>query len=697
MRIKNYIYAAGLALGLLAGCKEVKAPEPCGPCPNEDQIAWQNTEYYAFIHFSMNTFTDIEWGYGNVDPKKFAPTALDCDQWAETCKKAGMKGIILTCKHHDGFCLWPTATTDYSVKQSPWRDGKGDLVRELSDACRKYGLKFGIYLSPWDRNNAAYGTPEYLDIFRAQLRELLTNYGEVFEIWFDGANGGTGYYGGADENRSVDRKTYYDWPTTYQLVRELQPHAMLFSDAGPDIRWCGDEEGWVGKTNWSTLRRDEVWPGWPRYEELRNGHEDGNYWVPAEVNVSTRPGWFYHASEDHKVKTRGELLDIYYQSIGRNGTLLINFPVDRRGRIHEKDSIQIMKLAESVKADFSQNVAEGATAEATNVRGDSRRYAAACVTDGDTATYWATDDSVKQAALTIDLGKPTRFNRFLVQEYIRLGQRVKGFTVEALADTGWTQLASETTIGYKRILRLPTTTTTKVRFTVTNAKACPLISNIALYDAPKLLTRPDIHRNHAGIVTLQSADSESLIYYTLDGSEPDSTSTLYTAPFTLDHKAKFRARAYDPLTGRSSSVAEQDFDIVRKDWKVVGLDAKGTLRATDCYDGDEKTVWQNPSATMPADLVIDLGKTYTLSGFRYLPDQSRYAAGIIFNYECYVSKDGRRWELASSGEFSNIRNNPIWQTKWFTPKRARFIKLSALSNTEGNQGAAYAEVDVITQ
>ncbi|MGM9759621.1 MAG: alpha-L-fucosidase, partial [Parabacteroides sp.] len=576
MHCKQYIAAWGLLVSLLPACQETPAPEAYGPCPSEDQITWQEMERTAFIHFSMNTFTDIEWGYGDVPTETFNPSALDCDQWVTVCKQAGIKGIILTTKHHDGFCLWPTATTEYSVKNSPWKDGKGDLVRELSDACRKQGLKFGVYLSPWDRNTACYGTPEYIQMFRAQLTELLTNYGEIFEVWFDGANGGTGYYGGAREDRSVDRKNYYDWPGTIALVRQLQPHAMIFGDGGPDVRWCGDEEGWVGETNWSPLRRDEVYPGWPLYEQLRYGHEDGTHWVPAEVDVSTRPGWFYHASEDHKVKTLPRLLDIYYQSCGRNGQLLINFPVDKRGRIHANDSTQMVRLAEAIEADFAVNLAADAKAEATQVRGNSRKYRAANVTDNDKESYWATDDSITNASLTLQLKKPTEVNRFLVQEYIRLGQRVKGFTVEAFVNGDWQLLDKQTTIGYKRILRFPTVTTDKIRFTITDAKACPLISHIALYHAPKVLTAPTVQRDKKGLVTVKAADAEASLHYTLDGSVPTAESPLYEQPVLVDHPATFQVIAYDPERGQSSPVTKEEFDVVRTDWKVVGTEDANT-------------------------------------------------------------------------------------------------------------------------
>ena len=285
-------------------------------------------ELYGFLHFSVNTFTDREWGLGDESPTVFDPTDFDADQIVTVAKTAGMKGLILTAKHHDGFCLWPSKLTRHSVASSPWRGGQGDVVRELSDACRRHGLGFGVYLSPWDRHHAEYGRPAYLDYFRGQLRELLTGYGPLFEVWFDGANGGDGYYGGARETRRIDRRSYYDWETTWRLVRELQPGAALFSDAGPDVRWVGNEKGIAFDPAWATLNRDDFAPGEADEARLNRGDRPGTHWLPAECDVSIRPGWFYHPAEDEKVKSPDELLDLYYQSVGRGASFLLNVPPD---------------------------------------------------------------------------------------------------------------------------------------------------------------------------------------------------------------------------------------------------------------------------------------------------------------------------------------------------------------------------------
>lgn len=471
----------------LFSCRETPPPAPVGPLPSERQLAWHQMEYYAFIHFSMNTFTNMEWGMGSEKPEQFNPTALDCRQWARICKAAGMKGIILTAKHHDGFCLWPSAYTEHSVKNSPWENGKGDVVKELSEACKEYGLKMGLYLSPWDRNHADYGKPEYITYYRNQMKELMGNYGEIFEVWFDGANGGTGWYGGANEERRIDRTTYYDWENTWKIVRELQPGAVMFSDGGPDIRWVGNEQGWARPTNWSLLKKKDFAPGVvDNLEHLRAGQEDGTDWIPAEVDVSIRPGWFYHPAEDTLVKSLPKLLDIYYHSVGRNANMLLNIPVDQRGLIHEADSARLMELAEALKAGFATDLAFGKKVTATSIRGKSKHYGAANVNDNNPATYWTTGDSAKQASLTIDMINPTAFNRFLVQEFIPLGQRVKKFKLEALVNDSWQTIAEESTVGYKRILRFPEVTATKIRFSVEDAKACPVISNIQVFKAPEL-------------------------------------------------------------------------------------------------------------------------------------------------------------------------------------------------------------------
>ena len=436
----------------------------------------------AFVHFSLNTFTGKEWGYGDEKASIFNPTSFNPDQWVDAFKNAGFKGVILTCKHHDGFCLWPTAYSEHSVKNSPFKNGAGDVVKELSEACKRQGLKFGVYLSPWDRNHAEYGSPAYLEYYRNQLKELFTHYGPIFEMWFDGANGGDGYYGGANEKRRINGSTYYDWPTTLSLVREMEPGILFFSDAGPGVRWVGNERGVAGETNWCTITPDTLFAGKAGIEHLLNeGHENGSAWIPAEVDVSIRPGWFYHSKEDSLVKSGEKLFEIYLTSVGRGSTLLLNIPPDQRGLIHENDLQSLQELRKILDTELKNNLALNAAAKASSHRGDSDAFAPQMAIDQNPETYWATDDEVRSADIEIDVGKPRTVKYIQLQEYIKLGQRVKSFKVEAWDGASWKVLVNATTIGYKRILRLEPTETSKLKITILDSKACPLISNIELF------------------------------------------------------------------------------------------------------------------------------------------------------------------------------------------------------------------------
>lgn len=475
-----------ISMALPAEIRRVSAPAPFGPVPSPRQLRWHEMEFYGFIHFSINTFTDKEWGYGDESPALFNPTDFDAEQIARTAREAGMKGLILTSKHHDGFCLWPSKYTEHSVKNSPWRGGRGDIVKEISDACRKYGLKFGIYLSPWDRNHKDYGRPEYLTYFRNQLRELLTRYGPVFEIFFDGANGGDGFYGGAREMRRIDRETYYDWAATWQMVRKLQPRACLFSDAGPDVRWVGNERGIAGDPCWATLNSDDFVPGRADEARLNRGDRPGSRWVPAECDVSIRPGWFYHAQEDERVRTAQNLIELYYSSVGRGASLLLNLPPDRRGRIHENDVRSLREFRRRLDATFAKDLARGASVTASNIRGQARdaRFLPRNVIDGRRDTYWASDDGIKTPELILDLGRDVRFNVVRIRESLPLGQRVEAFALDQWRDDRWVEFARGTSIGNCRLVRSESITTSKLRLRITQSAVCPAISEVALFAEP---------------------------------------------------------------------------------------------------------------------------------------------------------------------------------------------------------------------
>ncbi|NBP69398.1 MAG: glycoside hydrolase family 29 [Cytophagia bacterium] len=471
-----------LLVSFACSTQRTQAPLPLEPLPSAAQMAWHEMEMNAFIHFTTNTFTDKEWGYGDENPAVFNPTALDTDQWISTLQAAGFKGVILTCKHHDGFCLWPSQYTDHSVKESPFQKGEADIVKSVSESCQKYGMKFGIYVSPWDRNRADYGQPSYITYYRNQLKELFTNYGPVFEMWFDGANGGDGYYGGAREKREIDRSTYYDWPNTLDSVRKMQSDVIFFSDAGPGVRWSGNEAGIGGETNWNMLSPDTVYAGKANIEKLLNsGSETGTHWIPAEVNTSIRPGWFYHEKEDSMVKTPEQLFDIYLTSVGRGSTLLLNVPPDRRGLLHENDVRALKEWRTLIDQTFATDLAQDAIVKSDTYRGNDTQYHADKLIDKDVKTFWATDDDTKTGSITLELSESKLIKYVVLQEPIQLGQRVKSFTISVWKNGQWQEAANGNTIGYKRIMKIEPTTTTQVRITINDARACPLLSTVALY------------------------------------------------------------------------------------------------------------------------------------------------------------------------------------------------------------------------
>ncbi len=416
------------------------------PFPSARQLKWHALEAYAFAHFSINTFTGKEWGYGDESPTLFDPTEFDADQIVGAVAAAGLKGFLLTCKHHDGFCLWPSPLTEHSVKNSPWKNGQGDIVREFSDACARHNIKFGVYLSPWDRNRADYGTPQYVEYFRDQLRDLLTNYGPIFEVWFDGANGGDGYYGGARETRTIDKANYYDWENTWQIVRELQPDACIFSK---DLRWVGNERGFAGDPCWATLHNNSIWPGHLHREQLNRGDRDGTRWLPAEVDVSSRPGWFFH--EEQRIKPLSHLLKIYFESVGRGASLLLNVTPDRRGLLPEHDVAVLTEWNRVLSQTFAADVAAGA------------------------------QQTKSENEIVLDWGEDRTFNVINLREELPLGQRVGEFALDFWDGNAWQQFAQSTSIGNRKLIQTEDITTDKVRLRITEAWAPAAIREFALF------------------------------------------------------------------------------------------------------------------------------------------------------------------------------------------------------------------------
>lgn len=466
-----------LALSACASAARVPPPAPLLPLPSPAQLRWHAREAYAFVHFNMNTFSGAEWGEGSESPELFQPSALDCTQWARVCKAAGLEGIILTAKHHDGFCLWPSKHSTHTVAASSWRGGQGDVLRELAEACRAEGLFFGVYISPWDRNSPLYGDSErYNDYYVAQLEELLTQYGEVTELWWDGACGE-----GPNGKRQV-----YDWPRFRATARRFAPEAVVFSDVGPDLRWVGNERGFAGETNWNMLSIEGFEPGAnaPAVEVLNAGQEDGTHWIPGECDVSIRPGWYYHAEQDDKVKSVAELLAIWHGSVGRGANLLLNLPVDRRGLVHENDAARLVEWRAALDALYAEDLAPRAHASASEVRGGDPLYGAERVLDDDPATYWAQDDARRAGALELTWAEPCTFDRVRLEEPLFLGQRVRAFVLEGEVDGAWRELARGTTIGARRILSFPAVRATRLRVRLEDARATPALSRIQVFLAP---------------------------------------------------------------------------------------------------------------------------------------------------------------------------------------------------------------------
>ncbi len=454
--------------------------------PSERQLRWQRLEITGFFHFGINTFTNREWGQGTEDPRLFNPTQLDADQWVATCQQAGIRQVILTAKHHDGFCLWPSQYTEHSVKNSPWKNGQGDVVREVSDACRKYGIGFGVYLSPWDRNAPMYGSEAYNTYFIQQLTELLTHYGRIDEVWFDGANGE-----GPNGKRQV-----YDFNRWYELIRRLQPDATI-AIMGPDVRWVGTESGYGRDTEWSVLPLDAQM----QEKVAANSQSDptfvpngdltasdlgsreqligakGLIWYPAETDVSIRPGWFYHPEEDDKVKTPEKLFDIYCSSVGKNSVLLLNLPPNQQGLLHPTDVHNLLEWKRLRDITFSKNKASGATLRSKQANELSN------VLDGRDNTHATTQDSV--LVLELKLKGPQQFDMLMLQENIEIGQRIEKFVLEYRDKGQWRLITEGTTVGYKRLLRFDPVITDKVRLRVLSSRLAPALSEIALYKLPE--------------------------------------------------------------------------------------------------------------------------------------------------------------------------------------------------------------------
>lgn len=479
------LYTAGNYVAIPAGSSSATIIEKAAKVvPSPRQLRWQQLELTGFLHFGMNTFTNKEWGDGTESPSLFNPTSLDAGQWVKACKDGGIKQVIITAKHHDGFCLWPSKYTEHSVKSSPWKGGKGDVVKEVSDACRAQGMGFGVYLSPWDRNSPYFGdSAKYNNYFVNQLTELLTNYGRVDEVWFDGANG----------EGPTGKKQVYDFNRWYTLIRKLQPTATI-AVMGPDLRWVGTESGYGREMEWSVVPTDaqrqdkvaatsqkEVAFAPKNMMETDLGSREkikqaqALVWYPAEIDVSIRPGWFHHPAEDNQVKTTAQLLDIYNSSVGRNGVLLLNIPPAKNGLITQQDIASLKAWKAALGKTYATNLLKGST-----VSGLSSAKAAALL-DNQYSTYWTTTGRDTTATLSFSLPAPQRFDVLQLQENITVGQRIEKFVLEYKSGAEWKTAAAGTTVGYKRILKFDPIQAQYVRLRIISSRLNPTLSAIGLY------------------------------------------------------------------------------------------------------------------------------------------------------------------------------------------------------------------------
>lgn len=555
--------------------------------PTPQQLEWQRMELTAFLHFGVNTFTGREWGDGTEDPAIFNPTSLDCEQWVRTLKEAGFKMAIITAKHHDGFCLWPTKTTRHSVASSSWKGGKGDVVRELRDACKKYGIKFGVYLSPWDRNASCYGdSPAYNQFFIEQLTELLTNYGEVHEVWFDGANG----------EGPNGKKQIYDWDAILKTIRRLQPKAVT-AIMGDDVRWVGNEKGIGRETEWSAT---VLTPGiYPRSGEQNKelgifgkakdlGGRDivaratELFWYPSEVDVSIRPGWFYHADQDKQVKTLNHLTDIYFKSVGYNSVLLLNIPPDLRGLINENDVQRLKEFSGYLKKTFARNYV---------LRGNE--------------AWHGTSGTVRQ----YDIQKGALVNAFMIQEDVSKGQRIESFLVEAYKDGSWIHMAEGTTVGYKRLVRFSDTRPERIRVTIRSARGVANVAAVGLFYA-----EPLADKNEEIQLSDVPVDGWQVV-----GGNADSRKAI-----DGDRKTVWRASALMPLVvDMGNKVEVSGFSYAPS----IGEDLTGTIYKYAFYVSLDGQLWTQCEASgefsnimhNPVPYFVRFGKTYPARYFKLEP------------------------------------------------------------------------------
>lgn len=668
----HHLILTALSLGCVNAADQ---PAPYGPLPTRQQVDWLRMEWYAFVHFGLNTYTNKEWGYGNESPSLFNPQQFNAQKIANTFRDAGMTGMIYTAKHHDGWCSWPTSSTTHSIRKSPWKKGKGDVVKEFAEACKKAGIKFGTYLSPWDRNCAEYGRAGYRRVYYKQIEELLRNYGDIFEIWFDGANGGDGYYGGASENRNIgDADKYYDYAQVVRNIRRLQPDCIIWgASRRGDAIWGGSEQGFVKYPLWNTGNK---------------------HWLSLEGDTPiNHAGWFWHPGQSGRVKSPEHLMNVYLSSVGRGANLILNLAPDRDGVLDKADVESLLTFGAARRQLLEKDFALGAETQASESRG--AEFDGSKLTDDDIESFWCPKDGTTTGSVEFRLKKESTFDVVRIREQIRLGQRVEAFKVEAFVEGEWRTIIEpwdgqvETglearggkgaTIGNQVLRWLPEpVTTNRLRLTITAAKACPCISEFSLLRMPAMLPRPEISR--VGNQVEISQDGDYQIRYTTNGSTPNAESALYDGAFNFSKPGTIKAVYVSAGDGSVGPVATLDLGYSKAKWES---------EAAAAHDDRPDTFWSKDSS--PASFKVDMKKTVEVASFSYLPRQDGKTYGMTDQYKLDLSTDGESWKTAAEGEFSNLRANPVELKVNFKPQKARYFRFVSRRALDG-KASSVAEI-----
>lgn len=684
-----------------------KPPAPYGPLPTANHLHWHEMEMLGLIHFGPNTFIDKQWGYGDASPEVFQPSALDTDQWARAAKAAGLRGLILVAKHHDGFCLWQTKTTRYSVAASPWMNGKGDLVESFVASCKRHGLEYGIYISPWDRNHAEYGRTEYVAAYHEQWRELLERHPGVFEVWFDGANGGDGYYGGAKERRRISG-SYYRYDELFRKISDMAPRAVFFEGVGHTphaVRYPGNEGGYLGDTYWSTYP-DTVKQARPSRPEMASGippNRGGMLWAPAEADTPllSPKAWFH-------VKGRGAsspaaLMETYYATVGMGANLNLGLSPDIRGLLCDAQVEALAGMGKRLADEFKHELSRDAQLTSDHVRGNDPRFAPSAMLDDDRATYWATDDGVAKARIEIQLPERRLVNCLELGEAIQLGQRVNAFRLEGHGEGGWRELGAGSTIGRKRLLRFKGMKTDRLRLTVEAEATCLAIARLRLYRTPEYRPDPELLWDRRGFVHIK-AGPEDQVFFAIGNqpSEKDFSRYNEKKPIALPKGGYVSCYAIDAASGQRSRTLREGFGLPNHRWKAVDSGISQNDQALSALiDADASSIWvtetnQNAGETPPW-VEIDIGEESVLGGFTLLPRQDGKQEGIVDKYRFETRRNGNDpWKVAAEGEFSNVLHSPVEQTVRFrNPIRASHVRFTALHAIPVNDQASAAEIGLL--